>query len=82
MTNVLPTPEVAQQPASPAEIVMAAAAGQPALVRIARANMLRAISRECYAVDQPALPAPLAVRFGPRAMDVTVELESPAEAAE
>ncbi|SBT64256.1 hypothetical protein GA0070622_1226 [Micromonospora sediminicola] len=42
---------------------MVEAAGQAAVLRIARANMLREISRLCYAVDSEALPAPRAVRF-------------------
>ncbi|MGC5664957.1 hypothetical protein ACN261_31990 [Micromonospora sp. WMMD723] len=37
--------------------------GQPAGRRIARANVLRELSRLCYAVDQPALPAPALIRF-------------------
>ncbi|MBM7083631.1 hypothetical protein [Micromonospora humidisoli] len=37
--------------------------GQPAGRRIARANTMRELSRLCYAVDQPALPAPVMVRF-------------------
>ncbi|MDG4749344.1 MULTISPECIES: hypothetical protein [Micromonospora] len=56
MNNVPATPEVAQLPH--VERAMADAAGQDAVVRIARAGILRAVSRECYAVDQDALPAP------------------------
>ncbi|MEU5938659.1 hypothetical protein ABZ807_05630 [Micromonospora sp. NPDC047548] len=66
--------------ATPAEVVMAAAAGQPALVRIFRAGMLREIRRMAYAVDQPALPAPLAVRFDPRSTAVQLDFDTQAEA--
>ncbi|WFF07220.1 hypothetical protein O7622_01065 [Micromonospora sp. WMMD1076] len=50
------TPTVAQLPH--VERALADAAGQDAVVRIARAGILRAVSRERYAVDQAALPAP------------------------
>ncbi|MBC9001318.1 hypothetical protein [Micromonospora aurantiaca (nom. illeg.)] len=56
MTNVQPAPEVAQLPH--VERALADAAGQDAVVRIARTRIFLAISRECYAVDQDALPAP------------------------
>ncbi|MGJ3223791.1 hypothetical protein ACQEUV_33205 [Micromonospora aurantiaca (nom. illeg.)] len=56
MSNVPATPEVAQLPH--VDRAMADAAGQDAVVRIARAGILRAVSRERYAVDQDALPAP------------------------
>jgi hypothetical protein len=60
MTNVPTAPIDAP---SPAAMVLAGAAGQPSQTRIARTGMLREITRLCYAVDQPALPAPQAVRF-------------------
>ncbi|WP_435585786.1 hypothetical protein [Micromonospora aurantiaca (nom. illeg.)] len=60
MSNVQSAPEVAQLPH--VERAMADAAGQDAVVRIARAGILRALSRECYAVDQDALPAPETVK--------------------
>lgn len=63
----------------PAELVSAAAAGQPALIRIARTNMLRAISRECFAVDRDALPAPVSVTFDPVNQSVTLAFEAGAE---
>ncbi|MFI2650175.1 hypothetical protein [Micromonospora fulviviridis] len=71
--------------AAPAAVVSAAAAGQPALIRIARTNMLRAISRECFAVDKDALPAPEAVAFVPHdggghAVDLEFDTVAEAEA--
>lgn len=66
----------------PTVVPVAAAPGnQPAQVRIARANMLREISRLCYAVDQPALPAPGSIRFT-RDETIVVELDTPTDAAE
>ncbi|WP_319460058.1 hypothetical protein [Micromonospora sp. RTP1Z1] len=78
MNNVPAAPEVAQQ--QTAGIVSAAAAGQPALIRIARANMLRAIYRECFAVDRDALPAPRAVRFDPRGSALQLDFDTPVQA--
>lgn len=79
-TQLPPVPPLPGPPNGPTAIVMAAAAGQAALIRIARTNLLRAISRECFAVDQPALPAPRAVRFDPRGMAVQMDFDTEAEA--
>lgn len=74
------TVSTAPTAAKPAEVVLAAAAGQPAGLRIFRTNLLRELARLSYAVDQPALPAPQAVRFDPRGRDVLLDFDSPAEA--
>ncbi|MEU0081403.1 hypothetical protein ABZY58_26175 [Micromonospora tulbaghiae] len=71
MTNVPVTPEVA---------LPAAAAGQAAAVRVARANMLREISRLCYSVDVAALPAPRAVRFDKHTHAAQLDFDSETEA--
>ncbi|WP_030488170.1 hypothetical protein [Micromonospora chokoriensis] len=75
MTNVPATRQVAHLP------VAAAPGNQPARIRIARANMLREISRLCFAVDDPALPAPRSVRFTADEA-INVELDTPTDAAE
>jgi len=77
MTNVQAAPEVAS---TPLDRALADAAGQPAIVRIARTNMLREISRLCYAVDQDALPAPRAVRFDKRTHAAQLDFDTQAEA--
>lgn len=67
MTNVQATGEVAQH-------------AQTALVRIARTNMLRAITRMSYAVDRAALPAPFSIRFDTKRHAVALEFDRIPEA--
>lgn len=82
-TGGRPTPLFGDAPAAaPVHAPVAPAPGtQPARIRIARANMLREISRLCFAVDDPALPAPRSVRFTADEA-ITVELDTPTDAAE
>ncbi|MFG1898672.1 hypothetical protein ACGFIP_32155 [Micromonospora zamorensis] len=75
MTNV-PTGTEGAAIELPAEMVAASSAGQPALTRIGRANMLRAIMRRSYDVDRPALPVPATIRFGNERHAVHLEFDS------
>ncbi|MFG2054799.1 hypothetical protein ACGFI9_12280 [Micromonospora sp. NPDC048930] len=68
------------QVVSPIDRALADSAGQSALVRIARTNMLREISRLCYAVDRAALPAPRAVRFDSRTHAAQLDFDTEGEA--
>ncbi|MFI6332947.1 hypothetical protein ACIBBG_32150 [Micromonospora chersina] len=79
-TSEDPLPSRIGPKAAPAAQVSATAAGQPALIRIARTNMLRAISRECFAADRDALPAPVEVAFSQAdPQNVTLIFDSGAE---